>query len=57
MNNPAMIKRLTRQSSVPTPKLGNGSRMAVMGSRPAGSFFSYFLLTMAERAGLKLAVS
>ena len=56
MNNPAMIKRLTRQSSTPSLKLENGSRVAVMGGGPAGSFFSYFLLTMAERAGLEIHV-
>jgi len=37
-------------------KLEDGSRVAVMGGGPAGSFFSYFLLTMAERAGLKIHV-
>ena len=51
-----MIKRLTRQSSTPSLKLENGSRVAVMGGGPAGSFFSYFLLTMAERAGLEIHV-
>ena len=56
MNNPAFIKRLTRQSSSSSLKLENGSRVAVMGGGPAGSFFSYFLLTMAERAGLKVHV-
>lgn len=33
-------------------KLVNGSRVAVIGGGPAGSFFSYFLLTMAKRADL-----
>jgi len=56
MNNPTFIKRLTRQSSASSLKLGNGSRVAVMGGGPAGSFFSYFLLTMAERVGLKVHV-
>ena len=32
--------------------LENGSRVAVMGSGPAGSFFSYFFLETAARAGL-----
>ena len=36
--------------------LNNGSRVAVMGGGPAGSFFSYFLLDMAERAGIQLQV-
>jgi flavin-dependent dehydrogenase len=37
-------------------QLGDGSRIAVMGGGPAGSFFSYFLLDMAERAGIDLQV-
>ena len=36
--------------------LENGSRVAVIGGGPAGSFFSYFLLDMAERSGLKISV-
>ncbi len=58
MNNLTFIKRLTSKSprSSSTMKLNNGSRVAVMGGGPAGSFFSYFLLTMAERAGLKIHV-
>ncbi|NOR15708.1 MAG: hypothetical protein GQ544_08390 [Candidatus Aminicenantes bacterium] len=35
-------------------KLSDGSRIAVIGGGPAGSFFSYFLLSMAERVGLEL---
>jgi len=38
------------------PKLVDGSRVAVIGGGPAGSFFSYFLLSMAERTGLALEV-
>jgi flavin-dependent dehydrogenase len=37
-------------------KLKDGSRVAVLGGGPAGSFFSYFLLDMAERVGLQLRV-
>ena len=37
-------------------KLGNGSRVAVVGAGPAGSFFSYFLLDMAQRAGTDIQV-
>jgi flavin-dependent dehydrogenase len=37
-------------------QLESGSRVAVVGSGPAGSFFSYFLLGMAERMGLELRV-
>ena len=39
-----------------SPKLTSGSRVAVIGGGPAGSFFSYFLLDMAERAGIHLTV-
>ncbi len=37
-------------------KLKDGSRVAAMGGGPAGSFFGYFLLDMAERVGLQLHV-
>ncbi|MEW5941742.1 MAG: hypothetical protein AB1750_18930, partial [Chloroflexota bacterium] len=37
-------------------KLENGSRVAVVGAGPAGSFFSYFLLDMAQRAGTDIQV-
>jgi CRP-like cAMP-binding protein/flavin-dependent dehydrogenase len=36
--------------------LNNGSRVAVIGGGPAGSFFSYFLLEMAGRIGLEIHV-
>jgi flavin-dependent dehydrogenase len=52
------------QSPLPSEKLSensrfildSGSRVAVIGGGPAGSFFSYFLLAMAERVGMDLAV-
>ncbi len=37
-------------------KLGNGSRVAVIGGGPAGSFFSSFLLEFAERQELNVNV-
>ena len=40
----------------PSLKLGSGSRVAVVGGGPAGSFFTFFLLEMASRAGLDLSV-
>jgi len=40
----------------PACKLENGSPVAVIGGGPSGSFFSYFLLEMAEREGLELKV-
>ena len=36
--------------------LESGSRIAVVGGGPAGSFFSYFLLEMAERAEVALSI-
>ena len=36
--------------------LKDGSRIGVIGGGPAGSFFAYFLLETAERAGLSLEV-
>ena len=46
----------------PKPQRGNGtslddgSKVAVIGAGPAGSMFSYFLLSMAETVGLELDV-
>lgn len=37
-------------------RLENDSRVAVIGGGPAGSFFSYFLLDLADRIGLDLHV-
>lgn len=37
-------------------KLGSGSRVAVIGGGPAGSFFSFFLLDMAQRVGIDIHV-
>jgi len=38
-------------------QLENGSRIGVIGGGPAGSFFSYFLLEMADRIDLKIEVT
>lgn len=40
----------------PGLELGDGSRVAVIGGGPAGSFFSYFLLDMAGRVGMDINV-
>ncbi len=40
----------------PDFKLEEGSRVAVIGGGPSGSFFAYFLLNMAERVGLDLYI-
>jgi flavin-dependent dehydrogenase len=37
-------------------KLDDGSRVAVIGGGPAGTFFAIFLLDMAERAGVDISV-
>jgi flavin-dependent dehydrogenase len=36
--------------------LDDNSRVAVIGAGPAGSFFSYFLLVMADRVGMEIQV-
>lgn len=36
--------------------LGDGSRIAVIGGGPAGSFFAFFALELAERAGIDIQV-
>jgi flavin-dependent dehydrogenase len=48
----------TRQLQPVTPQmtLEDGSRVGVIGGGPAGSLFTYFLLLMAERLGISLAV-
>ena len=46
-----------RQSDAPSSlQLEDGARVAVVGGGPAGSFFSYFLLDMAERMGTEIGV-
>lgn len=37
-------------------KLDDNSQLAVIGGGPAGSFFSYFLLDMAERVGITIQI-
>lgn len=53
-----LSRRYSRSTSNPQSslRLESGSRVAVMGGGPAGSFFSYFLLDMAERVGIDLGV-
>jgi len=36
--------------------LDNGSRVGIIGGGPAGSFFAYFLMDMAERTGMDILV-
>lgn len=42
----------TNKDRSSTMRLSNGSRIGVIGGGPAGSFYSYFFLDLAERAGL-----
>src|SRR5512134_1366432 len=58
MDDGSFIKLLmrTQKKNSSSLTLGHGSRVAVIGGGPAGSFFSYFLLDMAERIGLKIHV-
>lgn len=52
-SNPAPVVNPSEMAEL---RLDSGSRIAVIGGGPAGSFFSYFLLAMAERIGMDLAV-
>ncbi len=45
-----------RGVTVANLKLETGSHVAVIGGGPAGSFFSYFLLEMAQRMGIDVGV-
>jgi len=56
MDKTTFVKRLTRQSRKSSMTLNDGSRVAVIGGGPAGSFFSYFILDLAQRAGIKISV-
>jgi len=49
------VSHVPRQET-PGLRLDDGSRVAVMGGGPAGSFFSYFFLDMAARVGLEATV-
>ncbi len=44
------------ETSLPDFRLNDGSRVAVIGGGPAGSFFTYFLLSMAERSGVDIGI-
>ncbi len=54
MSKPDPASWITTESSKLT--LEDGARVAVAGGGPAGSFFSYFLLSMAERLGTEVQV-
>ena len=50
------LLRLRPANSSGSLTLKNGSHVAVIGGGPAGSFFSYFVLDIAKRVGLKIHV-
>ncbi len=53
-----LVRKFNQQTeeSLPQYKLDDGSRVAVIGGGPAGSYFSYFLLDMASRMGVDIEV-
>ena len=57
-NHHFFVKKLTlnAQEISHSISLENGSRVAVIGGGPAGSLFSYFLLSMAKQIDLKINV-
>jgi flavin-dependent dehydrogenase len=56
--DPTLVRMLglTPDSSESDLKLDDGSRVGVIGGGPAGSYFTYFLLSMAEMMGMDLHV-
>lgn len=48
--------RMEPKTEKPSIKLEDGARVAVMGGGPAGTFFCFFLLDMAQRMGMDLHV-
>jgi len=56
--NPPIVDSLAPEAGEAESRmrLEDGSRVAVVGGGPAGSFFAYFLLRLAENVGLELEV-
>ena len=50
----ALIGSLRNAEGERDLRLRSGSRVAVIGGGPAGSFFSYFLLQLAARTGIRI---
>lgn len=53
---PLRPRRASKSNGAGSLELTDGSRVGVIGGGPAGSFFSFFLLNMADSIGLDLAV-
>lgn len=56
MRSPDLATAFGGEAATSKLRLEDGSRVAVLGGGPAGSFFTYFLLETAERAGMRLQV-
>jgi len=56
MNNMSLVETFQNPEASGSDRmqLRDGARVAVIGGGPAGSFFSYFLLDMAARAGVQI---
>ncbi len=52
----ALARRLARARADDGPQLEDGARVAVIGGGPAGAFFSYFLLRLANSLGMRVSV-
>jgi flavin-dependent dehydrogenase len=50
-------RKALRGTKVGEPKLGNGSRIAIVGGGPAGAFFAHFVLKLARQKGLEVTVT
>lgn len=50
------LSRMDRNNSVSSMHLEDGSRVAILGGGPAGSFAGYFLLEICDRVDLNVAV-
>jgi flavin-dependent dehydrogenase len=56
MSHPTESASTVNGVAADPPSLTDGSRVAVIGGGPAGSFFGYFLLRMAESIDLRVAL-
>lgn len=56
LKNLSGIMALTNRNTDGEYELTSGSRVCVIGGGPAGSFFTYFLLELAERLGIEIEI-